>query len=45
MAVVGMWYFKEVTNTANVVSIWLGLIAGFLFVYAKQVRGLACYIE
>ena len=33
----GMWYFKEASSTANAISIWLGLAAGVLFVFAKQV--------
>lgn len=37
VALVGMWYFKEASSTANAISIWLGLAAGFLFVFAKQV--------
>mmetsp|Transcript_13811 Transcript_13811/g.37320 ORF Transcript_13811/g.37320 Transcript_13811/m.37320 type:complete len:411 (+) Transcript_13811:123-1355(+) len=36
VALVGMWYFKESSGTANATSIWLGLAAGFLFVFAKQ---------
>ena len=35
VALVGMWWFKEPTNTANVASIAMGLVAGLLFVFAK----------
>ena len=32
---VGIWYFKEPTNVANMTSIGMGLTAGLLFVFAK----------
>ncbi|GFR49856.1 hypothetical protein Agub_g11956, partial [Astrephomene gubernaculifera] len=36
VAVVGMWYFAEPASGSNLISIALGLVAGFLFVFAKS---------
>ncbi|GLC55659.1 hypothetical protein PLESTB_001011800 [Pleodorina starrii] len=36
VAVVGMWYFAEPANATNLLSIGMGLVAGFLFVFAKS---------
>jgi hypothetical protein len=35
VAVAGMWWFSEPTNAVNMVSIIIGLVAGFLFIFAK----------
>ncbi|EFJ42785.1 hypothetical protein VOLCADRAFT_66734 [Volvox carteri f. nagariensis] len=36
VAVAGMWYFAEPASATNVLSIAMGLLAGFLFVFAKS---------
>lgn len=36
VAVVGMWYFAEPASPTNLLSIGMGLVAGFLFVFAKS---------
>ncbi|GLI69909.1 hypothetical protein VaNZ11_014616 [Volvox africanus] len=36
VAVVGMWYFAEPASATNLLSIAMGLVAGFLFVFAKS---------
>ncbi|KXZ50260.1 hypothetical protein GPECTOR_17g898 [Gonium pectorale] len=36
VAVVGMWYFAEPASRTNLLSIGMGLLAGFLFVFAKS---------
>lgn len=36
VAVVGMWFFKEPTNATNLTSIVVGLVAGYIFVFAKS---------
>ncbi len=35
VAAVGLWYFQEKATAVNLISIGMGLVSGFLFVFAR----------